>query len=76
MCFILVDKDENRDLLRNKLKDQEIETRPLFYPVHTIPMYFDKFRLHPIVEEISTKGINLPSYLQLKKNKLIIFVTL
>lgn len=69
MCSILVDKTENRELLRNKLKDFGIETRPLFYPVHTMPMYANKFRLHPIAEEISLKGMNLPSYPELTKEQ-------
>lgn len=69
MCSILVDKAENRDLLREKLNEAGIETRPLFYPVHTMPMYSDKFRLHPVAEEISLRGINLPSYPQLIKEQ-------
>lgn len=69
MCSILVDKVENRDLLREKLKEAGIETRPLFYPVHTMPVYADKFKLHPVSEEISLKGINLPSYPGLKKEQ-------
>ncbi len=69
MCSILVDKAENRDLLRDKLKEAGIETRPLFYPVHMMPMYAEKFRLHPIAEDISLRGINLPSYPQLTKEQ-------
>jgi perosamine synthetase len=62
MCSILVDKVENRDLLREKLKEAGVETRPLFYPVHNMPMYSGRFRTHPVAEEISLRGINLPSY--------------
>jgi perosamine synthetase len=65
MCSILADTAENRDYLREKLKDNGIETRPLFYPVHTMPMYSDKFRIHPVSEDISLRGINLPSFPEL-----------
>jgi perosamine synthetase len=44
-----------------------IETRPLFYPVHTMKMYAnltdEKF---PVAADISSRGINLPSYPELK----------
>lgn len=65
MCSILTETTKNRDLLRDTLKDNGIETRPLFYPVHMMPMYSDKFRLHPVAEDISLRGINLPSFPEL-----------
>ena len=43
MCSILIDKIEDRELLRNHLSKNGIETRPLFYPVHTMPMYASKY---------------------------------
>lgn len=69
MCSILVGEDVDRNNLRDKLKEAGIETRPLFYPVHMMPMYSNKFRLHPIAEEISSMGINLPSYPELTKEQ-------
>ena len=46
MVSLVVDKPQDRDLLRNALESNGVETRPLFYPVHTMPMYFKK--LSPI----------------------------
>ena len=48
--------------MRKHLDENGIETRPLFYPVHTMPMYSDKYQRHPIAENIGWRGINLPSY--------------
>lgn len=62
MCSILVPKVNQRDLLRNKLEEAGIETRPLFYPVHTMPMYSEKYRKHPIAEDLGWRGMNLPSW--------------
>lgn len=62
MCSILVDRPDQRDLLMTHLSDAGIETRPLFYPVHTMPMYAQKFQKHPVAEDLGWRGINLPSY--------------
>jgi perosamine synthetase len=49
-----------RDELRTQLRQAGIETRPFFYPVHTLPMYNTGQSL-PVAEELSRRGINLPS---------------
>lgn len=66
MCSILLKDSKEREVLRKHLDDNGIETRPLFYPVHTMPMYSDKYQRHPIAENIGWRGINLPSYPGLK----------
>jgi perosamine synthetase len=62
MVSILVPQAEVRDRVRKHLTDEGIETRPLFYPVHTMPMYSQKYQLHKVAEDIGWRGINLPSY--------------
>lgn len=62
MFSILVPNSNQRDELRDHLKTQGIETRPLFYPVHQMPMYNHRFSSHPIAESIGSRGINLPSF--------------
>jgi len=58
----LVPQVELRDPLREHLAEAGIETRPVFYPVHTMPMYSQKYQLHKVAEDIGWRGINLPSY--------------
>lgn len=62
MTSILVNDARDRDPLREHLANEGIETRPLFYPVHTMPMYSTKFLRHPVAEDIGWRGINLPSW--------------
>ncbi|MBW1678415.1 MAG: DegT/DnrJ/EryC1/StrS aminotransferase family protein [Deltaproteobacteria bacterium] len=62
MCSILVELTKDRDPLRGCLREEGIETRPIFYPIHTMPMYCLKFQRHPVAESIGWRGINLPSY--------------
>jgi perosamine synthetase len=62
MVSILVEQPEQRDPLRKHLAENGIETRPLFYPAHTMPMYSKNFQKHPVAENLGWRGINLPSY--------------
>ena len=41
-----------------------IDTRPLFRCVHQMPMY-DRGEVFPIAEDLSARGLSLPSYPQL-----------
>ncbi|MCE9591589.1 MAG: DegT/DnrJ/EryC1/StrS family aminotransferase [Planctomycetes bacterium] len=61
MYSILVTRDFpiGRDALREKLKSSGIDSRPFFYPVHTLPPYADGQSL-PVSERISSQGVNLP----------------
>lgn len=59
---ILETNEKKRDEIRYKLQQKGIETRPLFYPVHTMPMYCSKYQMHKISEIIHRKGFNIPSF--------------
>jgi perosamine synthetase len=62
MCSVLVPEASQRDPLRDHLASSGIETRPLFYPVHTMPMYSQKFQKHVVAEDLGWRGINIPSF--------------
>jgi perosamine synthetase len=62
MVSILVPSLQDRDPLRESLAKAGIETRPVFFPVHTMPMYASRFQRHPVAEDIGWRGINLPSW--------------
>ena len=62
MVSILTSDGDIRDALRVHLAEVGIETRPLFYPVHSMPMYSRSYRRHPVAEDLSWRGINLPSW--------------
>ncbi|MBC7232368.1 MAG: DegT/DnrJ/EryC1/StrS family aminotransferase [Chloroflexi bacterium] len=65
MYSILVDDSfgMSRDELIAYLKSRNIDARPFFYPVHLQPLYADQFKgeSYPVAEELSSKGMNLPS---------------
>jgi len=52
-----------RDALIAALAERGIETRPFFYPLHTLPTYREvaQGRSFPVAESVAARGINLPS---------------
>lgn len=68
MCSIVVDDSEHRQPLRNHLKAAGIETRPLFFPAHTMP-HCATTEHFPMAESLGARGINLPSFPELAKEQ-------
>ena len=56
----------SRDELMKKLEEKGIETRPFFYPIHVLLPYRNNKKFL-IAEELSLKGVNLPSSVKLKR---------
>lgn len=62
MNCIAVDDAESRDALRHHLAAAGIETRPAFYPAHTMPMYSAYAAgEYPVAVRLASAGLNLPS---------------
>ena len=71
MFSILTEDSALRDPLMERLANTGIETRPVFYPIHTMPMYAKSFQRHRVAENISWRGINLPSWPELKREQVV-----
>lgn len=69
---ILIDKPfpKTRDELIGILKQENIETRPFFYPLNKLPPYLSSER-YPITERVSATGINLPSGVNLEEKDIL-----
>lgn len=52
-----------RDDVMRALADVGVDTRPFFYPMHTLPMYLSSAGEdpYPIAEHLSSRGFSLPS---------------
>lgn len=73
MCSILFKSLMQKEQVINALEQANIETRPFFTPIDELPFY-TKVEDCPYSKEISTKGMNLPSFPGLEKksqNKII-----
>ena len=67
MCSILLKNKATRDNLVKFLTKEGIDTRPLFYPAHKMPCFKDyNNETLPVAEDIGYRGINLPSWPDLK----------
>ena len=62
MCSLLTEQPSQRDPLRRALRDHGIETRPVFHPVHTMPMYAQGQAGLAVSVDLGARGINLPSW--------------
>jgi perosamine synthetase len=70
MTSLLVEDPADRDELRAHLRERGIETRPLFYPAHMMPMYAANQQNYPVAEDLSRRGINVPSWPGLNASQL------
>ncbi|NWD75391.1 DegT/DnrJ/EryC1/StrS aminotransferase family protein [Pseudomonas gingeri] len=68
MCSIQLDDAEQRKGLRDHLKVEGIETRPLFPPAHTMP-HCKTDEIFAVAQDLSLRGINLPSYPTLSRDQ-------
>lgn len=57
----------SRDDLMQKLREDGIETRPLFYPMHQMPVYENAAANCPVSEKIAAMGMNLPTHAQVTR---------
>ena len=60
--------------LRKYLADHGIETRPVFPPVHTMPMFVGEKGAYPVAVHLAERGLNLPSWPGLGEGQLSFIV--
>jgi perosamine synthetase len=61
LVTLLLPEGIDRDRAMQSMAAAGVETRPVFYPAHHMPMYA-KGQALPIAEGISARGMSLPSY--------------
>lgn len=61
MCSVMLHEAKDRSPLRAHFKSHGIDTRPTFYPAHTMP-HCRASGTFPVAESLGARGINLPSY--------------
>lgn len=65
MNCVLVPDGADRDAVMLRMEERGIESRPTFYPVHTMPMHSawpTSGNRFPVSDELGRRGINLPSW--------------
>jgi perosamine synthetase len=59
---------KSRDKVIEMLQKNGVETRPVFYPMHIMPVYKDDSGRLKYAEEVASKGINLPTFYELEED--------
>lgn len=73
--ILLTDKvKKSRDQVMQEMENYNIEMRPVFYPMHIMPPYYDSTLKCPVAEKIASRGINLPSHALLDEEKITYIV--
>jgi perosamine synthetase len=70
-CVVLGDGvASTRDDVAERLAESGVETRPFFYPMHTLPPYRELVgdATFPVAERLASRGLNLPSSALLEEN--------
>lgn len=67
LVSFLVDKGNDRDQYIDKLKKHGIDARPFFYPLSIMKIYQEYCSVNtPVAKKVSSLGLNLPTYENLK----------
>ncbi|MBP0444391.1 DegT/DnrJ/EryC1/StrS family aminotransferase [Roseomonas sp. SSH11] len=61
LVSLLLPPGTDRDRLMAEMQAVGVETRPVFYPAHHMPMYRREEHF-PIAEDIAARGLSLPSF--------------
>lgn len=61
LVSLLLPRGSDRDAVMKRLAAENIDSRPVFYCAHHMPMYLTG-DTHPVAEDIAARGISLPSY--------------
>lgn len=67
--YTVIIKNGKRDEVIEFLKENNIDSRPTFFPCHKMPFINKKIEL-PITEEISSGGMSLPTFTKLKNSEI------
>jgi perosamine synthetase len=63
LVSLLLPRGIDRDLLMKQMAKVGVDTRPVFYCAHTMPMYHDGSNVQfPVAQDIAQRGLSLPSY--------------
>lgn len=69
MVSVLLPEGADRDAVMTHMSTAGVDTRPVFYCAHQMPMYA-KGETFPVAERIAARGISLPSYPTLSEDDL------
>jgi perosamine synthetase len=76
MVSVLAPDADRCRRLRTALTAAGVETRPLFPPVHRMPMYAAPGAHFPVADDLAARGFNLPSWHELDRDDIDYIATI
>lgn len=67
IIFLREGGEKERDAVMQMLDKDSIQTRPVFYPIHTLPPYEEESS-YPVADQWAQRGINLPTHQMLTED--------
>ena len=67
--FLKNNKNKNRDKLIKFLRENNIDTRPVFSPISEYPIWNNKQKINKVSKLVGYSSLNLPSGTSLSKNE-------
>ena len=61
---------KSRDQVMQEMEACNIEMRPVFYPMHIMPPYYDPDCHLPVAERLASRGISLPTHAMLTEEEI------
>ena len=68
--YTIILKENNREELIKYLNENNIDTRPVFYPIHKMP-YINSPKYLAVTEKVSKLGVSLPTYVDLSEDDIV-----
>ncbi|MGE5645389.1 MAG: DegT/DnrJ/EryC1/StrS family aminotransferase [Acidobacteriota bacterium] len=59
---LLRQPETDRDAFMQALLEENIETRPVFHPMHVIPAHREPGGHYPVAEDLARRGVSLPTH--------------
>lgn len=74
MISITLPSSHSRDTIAEELSARGVETRPVFYPVHTMPMHShwpSSAESYPVAQRLAQHSLNMPSWPDLTEDQVV-----
>lgn len=62
LISLLLPPGVDRDAVISAMREDNVDSRPTFYCAHIMPVHQRTDERHPVSEDVSARGISLPSY--------------
>lgn len=71
LVTVLLPRGVDRDAVMARMAEDGVETRPVFVPMHHLPMYRRPGESFPVADDLSRRGVSLPTWVGLQEEDVV-----